>query len=296
MNDINTLKLLFIINPGSGNNNTDWHAVIRKHFETLNHTIELFDLSDTPVPEKIKQKIAEYNPNRVVAVGGDGTVKLVAQCLMQTNIPLGILPAGSANGLAKDLGIPEEADKAMDILLTDSTKKIHVIKINDELCIHLSDIGFNAYVIKKFEQEKKRGMWSYVKATWKVLWNKPQMFVEIKINNAIEKRNAAMVVIANATRYGSGAVINPRGKLNDDVFEVVIVKKISGSEIFKMLVTHQPYNAQKTELLQTTSLQMKSAGRVHFQVDGEYLGKVNNIKADILTNALEIMVPEETNK
>ena len=146
-------------------------------------------------------------------------------------------------------------------------------------------------MIKKFEQEKKRGMWSYVKASWKVLWNKPQMFVEIKINNAIEKRNAAIVVIANATQYGSGAVINPAGKLADDVFEVVIVKKISGSEIFKMLVTHQPYNPQKTELLQTTSLQMKSSGKVHFQVDGEYPGKVNNIKADIITTALEMMVP-----
>ncbi len=293
MNDITALKLLFIINPRSGKNKTDWEAVIQEYFKPLHHAIELFKIPDPCIPEEIKQKITEYKPDRVVAVGGDGTVKLAAQCLIKTNIPLGIVPGGSANGLAKELDIPEDAGKAMGIVINGRVKKIHLIKINEGLCIHLSDIGFNAYVVKKFEQEKKRGMWSYVKASWKVLWNAPEMNVEIQIDKTTEIRRAAMIVIANATRYGSGAVINPNGKLDDDVFEVVIIKKISITEIFKMMVTHQPYNPAKTEVLQTAALQIKSRGKVYFQADGEYFGKVNDIKARIITNALEMMVPGE---
>ncbi len=60
---------------------------------------------------------------------------------------------------------------------------------------------------------------------------------------------AAMIVIANATRYGTGALINPNGSLEDALFEVIVVKKISLSQLFKMMVTHQPYNTLKKKYI-----------------------------------------------
>ena len=293
MNEATGLKLLFIINPGSGNNHTDWHSEIRNYFKSTHHTIELFDLPEPCSTEKIKQKIEEYKPQRVIAVGGDGTVKLAAQCLMQTNIPLGILPAGSANGMAKELEIPGNAEDALEIVVNGTVKKIHLLKINDELCIHLSDIGFNAFVVKKFEASHKRGMLGYIQASWKVLWDKPFMQLEIQTDKAVIKREAAMIVLANATKYGSSALINPKGKLNDDLFEVIVVKKVSFKEIFKMMITHMPYDPAKTEVLQTGSLHIHAKKKVHFQVDGEYLGKINDIKADIITDAVNMIIPNK---
>jgi YegS/Rv2252/BmrU family lipid kinase len=228
----------------------------------------------------------------VIAVGGDGTVKLAAQCLLNSIIPLGILPAGSANGMAKELNIPINITKALDVAVNGGTKKIHLVKINNELCIHLSDIGFNAFVVKKFEADHGRGMWGYIKAFWKVLWKRPVMQVKIHTDKEWVKRNAAMIVIANATKYGTGALINPNGKLDDEVFEIIVVKKVSVKEIFQMMFTHTPYDKRKIELFQTRSLHMQSRRRAHFQVDGEYLGKVNNIDATILPNALEVIIPD----
>jgi YegS/Rv2252/BmrU family lipid kinase len=288
-----SLKLLFIINPGAGKNSIDWPEAINAYFSSLHHTIELYELPESCDPATITEKIKEASPDKVIAVGGDGTLKLVADCLQGANIPIGLLPAGSANGMAKELGISLDPDEALDIVMYGQPKSIHLVKINNERCIHLSDIGFNAFVVKKFEDEDKRGMWGYIKAAWKVLWNYSQMNIEINIDDTRIKRRAAMVVIANATKYGTGVVINPDGRLDDDRFEIVIVKKVSFAEIFKMRFTHKPYHPAKTEVMQVRSLKIDSHHKVHFQVDGEYMGKVNSIKAELIPRALRIIVPKE---
>ena len=290
MNNNEPLKLLFIINPGAGTRSVDWPAEIDIFFAPLPHTIEKFFLSPGCNTDSLKDIISNAKPDRVIAVGGDGTVKLVAECLLHTGRVMGILPAGSANGLAKELGIPAATQGALQHLLKTATQNIHLIKINGQLCVHLSDIGFNASVIQIFESAKRRGMMGYVKAAWKVLWKHRVMLATIKIDDEYIRREAAMIVIANATRYGSGAVVNPLGRLDDDVFEIVIIRKVSFSEIFKMMVSHRPYDKNKTELYQAQSIQIQSKKKVHFQIDGEYLGKVNKIQAGIITNALTIVI------
>lgn len=289
----NPLKLLFIINPGAGNKKTDWKKEIEAYFSPLSHTTELYELPERCDPATVREKIKSVNPDRVVAVGGDGTLKLVASLMQHTSTPVGLLPAGSANGMAKELGIPLSPAAALDTALKGRIKKIHLVSINDELCIHLSDIGFNAFVVKKFEDGGTRGMWGYIRAAWKVLWNHYKMKVEIKVDDGYIVREAAMVVIANGTQYGTKMTINPEGMLDDERFEVVIIKRISIGELFKMRFTHRPYHPAKTELLQTKSLKISSRHRAHFQVDGEYRGKVKSVTAAIIPSALDILVPAE---
>ena len=289
-------NLLFIINPGSGNDKTDWRKEIETFFKDKSIPIELFDLPKPCDIRIIKDVIDKKKPTKVIAVGGDGTVKLVAECLVNTSIPLAILPAGSANGMAKELNISDDPQIAISVILEGSPRRIHLVKINDELSIHLSDIGFNAEVVKKFEDENRRGMWGYVKAAWKVLRHHSEMIVEIKMDDEFIKVKAAMVVIANATRYGNGVVINPEGSLFDDLFEVVIIKKVSFREIFKMRFTQKNFNEEKTVHYQTRLLKIDSRRHVHFQVDGEYRGKVKKIKAEIVADALSVMLPPEKEK
>jgi diacylglycerol kinase (ATP) len=295
MNTGDALKFLFIINPSSGTKTPEWNGIIINYFKLLNHTVKLYQLPNDFTVTSIVEEIQLFSPDRVVAVGGDGTIKLVAECLMHTKQSLGILPAGSANGLAKELGIPQDHEKALNVIVTGNLKKIHLVKINDHVCIHLGDIGLNAHTVKKFESLPGRGMWGYLRAALKVVWINPVMNIEIQMSDKIIRRKAHMVVIANATRYGSGAVINPIGKLEDTLFEVVVVKKISLSELFKMIFSHNAYDSTKTEVFQTDTLRLRSAKKVHFQIDGEYLGKVNEINAMLLPNALEIVVPTANN-
>lgn len=289
------LKFLFIINPSSGRNTPDWQGIISSYFKDFNHIVEFHQLQGDFDKKIIIEKIVLFSPHRVIAVGGDGTIKLLAECLVNTKASLGILPAGSANGLAKELGISEDYKEALDVIVNGSLKKIHLLTINDHICIHLSDIGLNAHAVKKFETLPGRGMWGYIRASLKVLRINPMMRVKIELSNSVISRKAHMIVIANATRYGSGAVINPIGRLDDNLFEVIVVKKISLSELFKMIFSHKPYDSNKTEIFQTTTLALRSSRKVFFQIDGEYLGKVNEVHATLLPGALEIIVPVPDN-
>jgi diacylglycerol kinase (ATP) len=291
MTHSNNLKLLFIINPGSGNSSIDWSAEIKNYFANYKHQIELYHLPKDCNLEIIKGKIKSFSPDIVIAVGGDGTVKLVAECILKTKIKLGILPAGSANGLARELGISNVPMEALEVLLGGHSQKIHTVQVNGQICIHLSDVGLNAYVVKEFENQPVRGMWGYFMASMKVLWQNPLMVVQMKVAQKTIKIKAKMIVIANATKYGSGAIINPIGKLDDELFEVIVMKKISFSEMFKMVVSHQPYDSDKTEIFQTNELSINSSRSVHFQIDGEYLGKIKEIKAVIMPDCLEVIVP-----
>ncbi len=136
-------------------------------------------------------------------------------------------------------------------------------------------------------------MWGYFIAAMNVVWQHTPMQIEMQIDKKIVKISAIMVVIANGTSYGSGAIINPIGLLTDELFEVIVVKKISISEMFKMKITHNIFDPSKTEVFQTNNLCIKSTKKVHFQVDGEYLGKVNEVKAQITPKSICVIVPEK---
>lgn len=252
----------------------------------------MFHLSGDNDPPSIKHYIEKINPDTVVAVGGDGTVRLLAKILKETPTALGILPAGSANGMAKELNIPADANEALNILINGKCTPIDLVKINEEeLSIHLSDIGLNAMIVKYFDEFKGRGWLTYGKALIKVLWKKRKFRCTIKTDSAELKRKAYMVVIANASKYGSGGVINPEGDVADGCFEVVIVRKLNLFSVLNGIFHGKPFHPEKIEVIKTKSLDIALQRKTYFQVDGEYLGKTATVSARVLPQILHVMVP-----
>lgn len=298
MPDNKSSELLFIINPSSGaKNKTDWKEKIKEYFKTKQEGFNIYELTGGENDKaELKKQLFELKPKKVIAVGGDGTVKMVAEELMHTEMILGILPAGSANGMAKELEIPDNVEKAFDIILNGKAEKIDVLKISDNnTSIHLSDMGLNALLIHYFEKGNQRGMWGYAKVAFKVLVRKRLMRIEIKLNGESILRAAYMVVLANAKKYGTGAEINPDGKLTDGKFEVVIVRKLTLIQLFRMLVSHKPFNRECIEIIQTEKAVITSNKKNHFQVDGEYCGKKDTITTEIIAASLKVLIPSEEN-
>ena len=284
-------KLLFIINQTSGNQQVDYGKIIMSFLKDTETHIELFELPRNCSVKQVKTAIESAQADRVIAVGGDGTLKLVAECLANTNTPIGIIPAGSANGMAKELGIPMDIDAALEVAAAAKPQQIHGIRINNELCIHLSDIGFNAYLVKRFDELPQRGMWTYARAAWQAFWIHRKMDVQLQLANQKIHTKAAMIVIANATQYGTGLQISPDGKLDDELFEVILIKEYSVMEIIKIWISKLPWDPEKIERFQTSSLMITTKRKAHFQIDGEYQGKTNKVTAEILPAVIQIIMP-----
>ncbi len=288
------MKVLFIINPVSGGKDKeDWEEKIRNFFKTSTHQMEFFLLTGQNDEASVRHYIKLLNPDRIVAVGGDGTIKLLAQIVYHTPLPLGVIPAGSANGMARELGIPPEVEAALEVVVNGVETPIDVIAIDDkEICIHLSDLGLNAMLVNQFEQSEGRGMWGYGKAVVHMLWQKQKMYVTIKTDEGTVKRKAYMVAIANASKYGTGATINPDGNVEDGVFEIVVVRRLNIVEIAKAILTEKSFDPAKIEIFKTKQAHLSVLQKAYFQVDGEYRGRVREVKANIQAGCLRLMLPQ----
>lgn len=292
------VKILFVINPDSGTKSgINWEAEARSYFKDLPHIVEFLLIKDKDDAGSLKYWIETFKPDRVVAVGGDGTVSLVAEQLLETPIAMGILPAGSANGMATEMQIPTKVKGAMDVLVNGQIKCADVVLIdNKHICIHLSDLGLNAQLVKYFEAGNLRGKFGYARLVLRVLLRKRRMHLHIKTDSQEISVHAYMVVLANASKYGTGALINPEGDLHDGFFEVVIIRRVAFFSVLKMFLQFKKFNSKKVEIFKAKTVDIDVTSKAHFQIDGEYIGKVKKISAKILESQLNLLLPNTQEK
>lgn len=288
------MRLLFIINPASGANNKNWESIVRDWFGGKEHVLA-FHTIDTSTDNEpaILQQIKDFAPERIVAAGGDGTIKMMAGLLKQEHIttPLAILPTGSANGMATELGIPSNINDALELVVSGDARPLDLVCVNGEWCIHLSDMGWNATILRHFEQIPQRGMLGYARALFKMIGTRIYMPLTIRADGRLLQRKALMIVVANAARYGTGAVINPQGKPDDGVFELVIVRRMAFRELISMMITRKPFDPSAIEIISCRNAKIEAKKAYPFQVDGEYLGKQKRISAEIHPASVMVVRP-----
>src|SRR5690606_34925505 len=234
----------------------------------------------------------EKNIDRILVAGGDGTIQLAAKAVLELNIPLGIIPAGSANGLASNFNLPDSLEEQVKITLGDYFISIDVILVNNHLCLHIADIGINAHLIKNYENSSLRGKLGYALQTIPTLMESdlPYRF-SIEINGETIQKEGIMIALANAKQFGTGAVINPDGKMDDGIFEVLVFKKMNVIDILKTLSETFERDPEFVESFATKKVTIHSDKKVHLQVDGEYLGEVKIIEASLASSRIKIMLP-----
>ncbi|WMN12145.1 YegS/Rv2252/BmrU family lipid kinase [Marivirga salinae] len=287
-------KLLFIINPKSGHNDkSNLEKQISSVCDKNKKEYALFYTCGKNDREKIKEKQSEYQADTLVACGGDGTVNMVAQVLLHSQVQLGILPLGSANGLAHELDVNVGIDESLELLMKGNIRSMDVIQINSELiCLHLSDLGFNAQMIKDFEESGERGMLSYARSFFGSLINKKTREFRIEFNGTEKTVKAEMIILANASSYGTGAVINPHSRMDDGFFELVIFKPIPVKDLISLTlksflgdIKNSPY----VEIYKVEEATIYCKEPELLQIDGELIGDRNEVKAVMLKDALNVI-------
>jgi diacylglycerol kinase family enzyme len=225
-------------------------------------------------------------------VGGDGTIKMVADALSDFDIIIGILPAGSANGLSVDLDLPASLPELFKIAFNNAAMEIDMIEINGKKSLHLSDLGLNAELIKNYESGSFRGKLGYALQTFTTLTEMKDPFVaKISVAGKEIKVKAEIIIIANSQKYGTGVTINPNGKMDDGKFEIVIIKNLDLFVFGQIITGNMPIDSEDVLVISTDKANISTEQLVPFQIDGEYMGEVQFLEIAILHKQMKVAVP-----
>lgn len=280
----------FIYNPNAG---TQSDAQKKQWLASL-HAIPHSVIWETTKPVEAKEfakKAIEQKASRIIAIGGDGTVNEIGSVLTATTTPLGIIPMGSGNGLARHLQLPLQFDKALARALSGKETAIDVGIINDRKFFCTTGIGFDAAVASRFAKGSSRGFMNYVKSTLYTLFHyRP---IEISINGGpLEK--VFSLTIANANQFGSNAYISPYSDLQDAHLEMVSIQPhsiLKAAALAIRLFNKTIHASKKVSIrsIQHISIQYKKGMPIH--IDGESLETaIDNLVISIEPQALLVIV------
>jgi YegS/Rv2252/BmrU family lipid kinase len=161
----------------------------------------------------------------VCAWGGDGTLNEVARAVAGTGTALGVVPAGSGNGLARELGLPWDPAQALQVALGPRERVIDVGDADGRLFVNVAGIGFDAEVAARFNRRPggRRGFWPYLGIGIRAVLRYRPLTYTIRAGGETWQAPALAVVCANARQYGGGAVVAPQARLDDGQLDLVVV-------------------------------------------------------------------------
>jgi YegS/Rv2252/BmrU family lipid kinase len=290
-----SMKILFIINPIAGGTNHESTILELKELAKTKGFDGRFYLTSGKADEKkIRDAIEKFKPDRVVAGGGDGTIQLVGKILLTYDLSMGILPLGSANGLATALEIPKNPLEAAEKIFNSSAlKSMDMLRFNGKhLCIHVSDIGANALIVKKYKDSDERGLMGYARYLLSAIQETPLYNITVETPEKTYKKSGFMMAFANAHKYGTGVQISD-GSVSDGMFEICNVEKVSLDEAIKAGLTILNVFVDKnmfSDVITCREAEISVDQKAHFQIDGEYIGLTDHLKIEIIPDALKLLI------
>jgi diacylglycerol kinase (ATP) len=286
-------NVMMIVNPVSGGiDKSEFLAEAKKYSLDREFAFVSYQTSGKDDALKIKALYDEYKPERIIVAGGDGSIKLAAEALEDEVVIFGILSAGSANGLATDLGLPKNIDESLAIAFQDNFIEIDTILINGNKSLHLSDLGLNAQLIKNYKNGAVHGKLGYAMQAINTLIEDDEPFhAVVSVNGEKIECDARMIVIANSQKYGTGVVINPGGLMNDGFFELIIIKNLDLFILGKIITGNMPVDTNDILIISTDKATIETNIPVNFQIDGEYCGLETKLDIAVSSKKIKVAIP-----
>ncbi len=290
-------NILFIINPISGiGKQKQVEDVIEK---VLDQNIYNYEIAYTEYPHHgtlLSLQASIQKKDIVVAVGGDGSINDCVRGLIGTDVTLGIIPAGSGNGLARTLNIPLNMEDAIEVLNKGKTNEIDTIKVNNKIYASIAGIGFDALIAKEFRNTKVRGFNKYLSLILQHYpFYEPQTY-RIEYDNQVIEEEALFISFANSNQFGFDTIIAPSAKVDDGFIQVSIVKKVPLVMLpltvqFLLLKNFDKSIYVKT--FKTKEVIVKNNTSLLVNLDGESVEMEQELKFSINPQSLNIIIPKE---
>jgi len=290
-------KIVFIVNPKAGitpKSKVIIELLAGNIFPSSRFIPEVIFTERAGHATQIANESIEKGADIIVASGGDGTVNEVACALVDTDLPMGILPAGSGNGLARCLGISMSYALALRTIIRGNTKLMDVATVNDRLYTSIAGIGFDAFVAQKFAESSIRGMISYMQIILNEFSGYKPVTYELTIDGVSIEKQALMIIFANSDQFGFNTRIAPDARVDDGFIDVCVIRKMPASQLLNI-----GYHTMRGTLAKTTfaeyfrgkEIKINNVNDPLMNIDGEPRIMQSPVNISIKPLSLRVIVP-----
>lgn len=257
------------------------------------------DITETEMAgrEQICAEIREdaANIDLVILGGGDGTLNAAAPALVETRLPLGILPLGTANDLARTLGVPTALDQAAQIIADGHTQTIDLGDVNGVLYFNVASIGFSANLARRLTSEAKRrwGAFGYGLAASRLLSESTPFTVEIEHDGTTERARTLQVAVGNGRYYGGGMAVEKDAKADDgqlDVYSLEVPHWWHLVALAPSIRRGTQGRSKHVRTFSTTELTLRTRRRHEVNADGELVTSTP-ARFRVRRKAVQVFVP-----
>ncbi|HMF93608.1 MAG TPA: diacylglycerol kinase family protein [Vicinamibacterales bacterium] len=288
----------FIINPiagggtvGAAEGNARLALSIAEGFSVPS---EVFVTTHVGHARELAKAAAGRGTRVVMAWGGDGTINEVASALVGSDVALGIVPAGSGNGLARELGIVPRPRQAIADALHARPRSIDVGELEGRYFVNTAGIGFDAHIASRFATARRRGFLGYVGITAHALTSYVPRHYRVSVAGGAPQRvRAVLLTIANSAQFGNGAIIAPGARVDDGELDLVIFEERSRFRTVCALPRLFNGTADRISGCRITRLRevvVDADAPLTFHVDGEPVAGGTTLRARVHPGALCVAV------
>lgn len=267
---------------------------MRDRIERLPGDVVVRQTSAPGDAEALAERAVEQGYGTVVAAGGDGTVNEVVNGIVGSDVALGVLPVGTINVFALELGIPMDLRRAWEVIRHGNVRRVDLAKANDHYWVQLAGVGFDAQIVEETDREvrKNLGPLSYLLTAALVAGRKPpRLTVTAARHKPVE---GCFVLVGNGRYYGGPYEIFKGGRMDDGMLDVYVFQRMSHFDMIRYIqgmvfFAHDRMPDVKT--LRARRIKVESSERVPVEVDGELLG-YTPVTFSVQAGKLGVLAPE----
>ncbi|MDB9313462.1 methylglyoxal synthase [Spirulina sp. CS-785/01] len=292
-----------IFNPISGQGNAEQDLTLIQDLLSPHFHLHTHQTTADETAQQLAEAAVEAEADLIIASGGDGTVSNVAGVLLETDIPLGIIPRGTANAFATAMGISNRITpirNACQVILGGKTQKVDAARCNGLPMILLAGIGYEAEMVNKASRELKDkwGVLAYLVAGWQQIDEQQLFTAQIEIEGKVQESEAGAITVANAApptsvmAQGMGEVIFDDGLLdltittaNSRLDTVNTMLNMLGAALVKSEVSNPNIRHGRTQQIRISTDPPQKV-----VLDGEIIG-TTPVEVNCIPQGLTVFVP-----
>ncbi len=298
-----TDRTVILVNPEAGGGQaTKIARAARDYLAQVGYAADFEEASSAEELREKARQAAEAGCRRIVALGGDGTVYHVINAVRHTpqmgaamGGAIGIIPCGSGDDFASNLGLPRDPLAACNVLLNGRVRRVDAAEVGAEVYACIGGIGLDSVANRRANLLPGwlRGQFRYVLAALRTLVDFQPMDFELRADGKMLAGKMTSVIVANARSFGSGLRVAPRARLDDGLLDVCLFRAMSRARMLEVLpraIHGEHLSEPEVKYFQAREIEINTDPPGDYYADGDFMAR-SPVKIRVLEKALPLLVP-----